>query len=209
MTSWFSLLVSIVFLASGSVLTASEPATSLESAKNASGQIAAGTHFEPGKGVVIAGAIELRATVLSVDKQDRSIVVKGLDGEAKKIELTEDVENFDQIHTGDEVVVEVYSALAMQLAKPGEEFADTTSSMVAVAQPGAKPKLVLVDTVEVLARITRIEQATRELTVTGPLGNSVTLQVPEDVEKFDELKVGDEVNARYVEAFALSVQTGN
>ena len=209
MKNWFSILISIVCLAVCSSVNASEPATSLETAKNASGQIAAETHFEPGKGVVIAGAVKLTATVLSVDKQDRSIVVKGPDGEAKRIELTEDVTNFDQIHTGDEVVIEVYSALAMQLAKPGEAFVDAASSMVAVAQPGEKPKLVLVDTVEVLARITKIEPATRELTVTGPLGRSVTLQVPEHMKKFDELKVGDEVNARYIEAFALSVQTTN
>jgi hypothetical protein len=45
--------------------------------------------------------------------------------------------------------------------------------------------------------------------VTGPLGNSVTLQVPEKMKKFDELKVGDEVNARYIEAFAASVQKVN
>ncbi len=63
--------------------------------------------------------------------------------------------------------------------------------------------------VDVLARITKIEQATREMTVTGPIGNSVTLRVPDELKKFDELKVGDEVNARYVEAFALSVQTAN
>ena len=209
MKSWLSVLVSIVCVAGCSTAYASEPTPSLETAKNASAQIAGGTHFEPGKGVVIAGAIKLTATVLSVDKQDRSIVVKGPDGEAKKIELTEDVTNFDQIHTGDEVVVEVYSALAMQLAKPGEEFRDVAASTVAVAQPGEKPKLVLVDMVEVLARITKIEPATRELTVTGPLGHSVTLQVPEHMKKFDELKVGDEVNARYIEAFALSVQTTN
>ena len=209
MKSWFSNLIAIVFLVGSSSVHASEPATSLETAKSASGQIAAGTHFEPGKGVVIAEAIKLTATVLSVDQQDRSIVVKGPDGEAKKIALTEDVKNFDQIHTGDEVVVEVYSALAMQLAKPGEAFRDVASSTVAVAQPGEKPKLVLVDMVEVLAKITKIEPATRELTVTGPLGRSVTLQVPEHMKKFDELKVGDEVNARYIEAFALSVQTTN
>jgi hypothetical protein len=33
--------------------------------------------------------------------------------------------------------------------------------------------------------------------------------VPDEIEKFEELKVGDAVNARYIEAFALSVQTAN
>ena len=201
MKIWISTLVSLVLVAGCST------DTSLETAKNASGLIAGGTYFEEGEGVVIATAVEIAATVVSVDKQDRSIIVKGIDGEAKKIELTEDVKNFDQIRIGDEVVIQVYSALAMQLAKPGEEFSDAAASMVAVAQPGAKPKLVLVDVVEVLAKITEIDRATRQLTVTGPLGNSVILHVPEDVKKFDELKIDDDVNARYFEAFAISVQT--
>jgi hypothetical protein len=209
MHSWFSGFASFVLLVACSAVHAAEPATSLETAENASGQMVAATRFEPGKGVVIEGAMQLTATVLSVDKADRSIVVKGSDGEPQTIQVTEDVKNFDQIRAGDEVVIEVYSALAMQLAKPGEEFGDAASTMVTVAQPGEKPKLVLAEVVEALARITAIDKATRELTVTGPMGKSLTLQVPEGMEKFDELKVGDEVNARYVEAFAVSVRSAN
>lgn len=206
-----SLLVLFVvgLLVACSTTNASDQDLDLDSAKDASGLVAAGTYFEPGEGVLIAGAIRLAATVVSVDRHDRSIVVKAADGRAQKIELTEDVKNFDQIRTGDEVVVEVYTALAMRLAEPGQEFGDVATGMVAVAQPGEKPKMVMVDVVEVLARITGIERSKREVTVTGPLGKSVTLQVPEDVKRFDELKVGDEVNARYTEAFALSVQKAN
>ena len=81
--------------------------------------------------------------------------------------------------------------------------------MVAVGKPGEKPKMVMADVVEVLAHITAIDAPTRELTVTGPMGKSVKLQVPDDIEGFEDLKVGDEVNARYTEAFAISVQKAN
>jgi len=209
MKNWFLVLFSIVFFTGYSAINASARAAAPETVKSPSGQFASETHFEPGKGVLITEAAKITAAVLSVDKQDRSIVVKGPDGKAQKIELTEDVKNFDQIHPGDELVLEVYTALALQLAKPGEEFTDTVSSAVAIAQPGQKPKLVNVDIVEVLAKITEINKEDREVTVTGPLGNSVTLHVPEKMKKFDELKVGDEVNARYIEAFAASVQTVN
>ena len=80
MKSWFSLLVSIVFLAGCSTFNSTGTATSLDKAKNSSAQIATGTHFEQGKGVVVATAIKLTATVVSVDKQDRSIFVIGPDG---------------------------------------------------------------------------------------------------------------------------------
>ena len=119
------------------------------------------------------------------------------------------MKNFDQIDPGDEVVVEMYSALAMRLAKHGEPVTDAAATMVAVAQPGDKPMMVVVDVVEVLAQITAIDRETRSVTVTGPMGNAVMLQVPEDVKGFSDLKVGDEVNARYAETFAISVQVTN
>ena len=120
--------------------------------------------------------------------------------------MTDDVKNFDQISPGDRVALDIYSALFMQIAKPGEEFKDAAASEVAVAQPGEKPKLVNVDMVEALAEITAIDRKTRQITVTGPRGNSITLQVPKNIEQFDERKVGEKVNALYVEAFAIAVE---
>lgn len=169
-------------------------------------QVASDATIEPGKGVLIQESAKITAVVMSVDKADRSIMVKGPEGNVKSVELTDDVKNFDQIHPGDEVVLEVYTALAMQLAKPGQEFEDVAKNVVAVAKPGEKPKAVNVDVVDVLAEISAINKEKREVTVTGPMGRSVTLVVPPDIEKFDELKIGEKVNARYVEAFAMSVE---
>lgn len=168
--------------------------------------IAGNASMAPGQGVLIQKAIKITATVVAVDKADRNITVKGAEGTVRQIELTEDVKNFDEIQPGDEVVTEIYSALAMRLAEPGKEFNDTAISAVNVAQPGEKPKMVNVDVIDVLAEISAIDKATREVTVTGPMGRSVTLTVPDKMEKFDQLKIGEKVNARYVEAFAIGVE---
>ena len=56
------------------------------------------------------------------------------------------------------------------------------------------------------AKLNTLNRETREVTVTGPRGKSVTLAVPENIEGFEKLKVGDNVNARYIEAFAIAVQ---
>ena len=172
-------------------------------------EFGAQTTFEPGKGVLIEQAARVTATVLAVDRADRTITIKDPEGKVHEVELTDDVKNFAQIDPGDQVALEIYSALFMQIAKPGEEFQDREMSQVAVAQPGQKPMLVNVDMVEALAEITAINRETREITVTGPRGNSITLQVPEHIEQFDERKVGEKVNARYVEAFAIAVEEIN
>ena len=207
MKNFYMVLVTTIFMV-GCAHTETPPAVDTSENQPAI-QVESDASIVPGKGVLIQKAVKITATVVSVDRTDRNITVKGPDGNVRQIEMTEDVKNFDQIKPGDEVVAEVYSALAMRLAEPGKEFKDVASSMVSVAKPGEKPKVVDVDVVDVLAEISAIDPSTREVSVTGPLGRSVTIVVPEDIEKFDQLKVGDKVNARYIEAFALSVETLN
>jgi len=180
--------------------------SALESTREPAAAATSKTTFDPGKGVLLEESTTVNASVISVNKNDRSITVRDPAGNVSEINLTEDVKNFDQIHPGDKLVMEVYRALAMKLAAPGEEFKDQASQMVAVAKPGEKPKLVNVDVVDVLAKISAINKKAREVTVQGPGGNSVTIEVPKDIKKFDQLKIGDKVNARYLQAFAVSVQ---
>ena len=201
----FFFLLSFIILTIGCA-TPKAPEKASAPVKEPSVEYAAQTSFDPGKSVLIEQAARVTASVLAVDRADRSITIKDSDGKIHEIDLTDDVKNFDQIDPGDQIELDIYSALFMQIAKPGEEFEDRAVSQVAVAQPGDKPKLVNVDMVEALAEITAINRDTREITITGPRGNSITLQVPENVEQFDERKVGEKVNARYIEAFAIAVE---
>jgi len=172
-------------------------------------EVATQTSFIPGQGVLIESGAKITATVVSVDRDDRSIVIKDPEGNLHDIELTDDVKNFAQINPGDRIVTEIYMGLAMSLAEPGQEFADKTAHQVAVSEPGQPPQIVNVDMAETLAQISAINRTTREVTVTGPRGKSVTLVVPENIEKFDTIKVGDNVNVRYIEAFAIAVEEIN
>ncbi len=194
------------------VACASSPAPqtpNTDTANAATIKYASDSTIEEGKGVLIQQSVKIQATVVSVDKADRSISVRDSAGKIQKIELTKEVKNFDKIHPGNEVVLDVYSSIAMQLAKPGQEFDDSSAAMVKVAAPGEKPKYVNVDVVDVLAEISKIDKEKREVTVQGPVGKPITVIVPDRIKKFDELKIGEKVNTRYIKAFALSVETVN
>jgi len=58
----------------------------------------------------------------------------------------------------------------------------------------------------VTASIEAIDTANRQVTLKGPDGNMVTVQVPDAVKRFSELKVGDKVTFRYTEAVVVQVQ---
>ena len=58
----------------------------------------------------------------------------------------------------------------------------------------------------VTAKVEAIDQAKREVTLKGPLGNVVTFVVDQRVKRLDEVKVGDEVTADYYVSLAGEVR---
>jgi hypothetical protein len=92
----------------------------------------------------------------------------------------------------------VYSLLgAPALAQTGEAVVAKGPGVGAVAQ-----------TVEVTATITAIDAATREVTLKGPKGREVTVQAGPEIKNFAQMKVGDTVKAKYVEALTLELKKG-
>jgi hypothetical protein len=80
-----------------------------------------------------------------------------------------------------------------------------TSNAAMTSSPG---KVGVAQTIEVSATITAIDKATRGLTLRGPKGDEVKLVAGSEVKNFDQLKVGDVVTIKYVEALALELKKG-
>jgi len=84
----------------------------------------------------------------------------------------------------------------------------TTAQTATVAAEKAPGKAGIAQTVQVTATITAIDSATRDITLKGPEGNEVTLTAGPEVKNFAAMKVGDKVNAQYVEALTLELRKG-
>jgi Cu/Ag efflux protein CusF len=80
-----------------------------------------------------------------------------------------------------------------------------TGAVVAAKEPG---KVGLAQTVKMSATISAIDKATRDVTLKGPQGNELTITAGPDIKNFDKLKVGDQVDAQYVEALTLELKKG-
>ena len=93
-------------------------------------------------------------------------------------------------------------AIAASLASPAWA---QTGGVVEATEPG---KVGVAQTVKVTATITAIDKATRDITLKGPQGNEVVVTAGPDVKNFDNAKVGDQVNAQYVEALTLELKKG-
>ncbi|HJZ71202.1 MAG TPA: hypothetical protein VKE51_05645 [Vicinamibacterales bacterium] len=71
---------------------------------------------------------------------------------------------------------------------------------------GAQTKTITGETKIVTATVEAIEASSREVTVKKPDGNYEVFYVPQGVKRFDTLKIGDKVTAKYYENMVLTVQ---
>lgn len=163
------------------------------------------TASAPGTGT-IAMSVTVTSTVTAIDKATRAVTLKGPEGKLNTVTAGADVRNFDQIKVGDMVVARYMEALTLTLKKDGKELvAKTEQADGARSAAGAKPAGIVGRQVEVTADVVAVDAKTQTLTLKGPK-QTVELKVP-DPKQFALVKVGDQIQATYTEALALSVET--
>jgi len=157
-------------------------------------------------GVMVADAVKVTATVQAIDYAQRTVTLKGPEGNTVTLKVGEAARNFDQVKVGDQVVAEYFESVALYVKKPGGQPGAGEATMVKMAPRGAKPEGVMVNTTELTATVEAIDYAKRTVTLKGPEGNTVTLKVDQSAKNFKNVKKGDQVVARITEAMAISVQ---
>jgi ribosomal protein L6P/L9E len=160
---------------------------------------------EPGR-AVMAREAKLSAQVVGIDKATRTVTLKGPKGNVVDIVAGDDVKNFDQIKLGDFVVARYMQALTLELAKTkaGVRQGGVTEG-AARAQPGERPAGAVARQVTVLADVIDVSPKNKTITLKGPKGNVVKLDV-QNPDHFKVVKKGDQVEVVYTEALALSVE---
>jgi len=149
----------------------------------------------------------IRATVQNVDKEKREVTLKGEGGNTVTVRVPETARNFDQIKPGDVVTAKYTQSIAVAVRKSDEPPSATGRESITRAPLGQKPAAQRTATMQITATVEKIDREKRELTLMGPGGNTRTVTVPEDVKKFDELKVGDNVVINATESVAIEVSS--
>ena len=170
------------------------------------GEGAGFTAVHPGvPGGVIVQTYKETATVTGIDTATRKVTLVAKDGAKTTVKAGPEVVNFDQIQVGDQVKATVAEQLVMFMRKNGEPANDGEAAAVALAPVGAKPGVVMANTVEVTGKVEAIDLAHRKATLRFPDGTAKTFKVRKDVD-MTKGKIGDEVVFRTTEALAISVE---
>jgi hypothetical protein len=160
---------------------------------------------EPGKASIVEAA-QVSAQVVSIDKATRTVTLKGPQGNTVDIVAGDEVKNFDQIKLGDFVVARYLQSLTLELKKTKVKAGEpTVTEGAARAKPGERPAVAGAREVTAIADVIGVDAKKSTITLKGPRGNVVTLNV-QNPDQFKVVKMGDQVEVTYTEAVALSVE---
>jgi len=157
-------------------------------------------------GVEMSSTSTLSATVEAIDHEKRLVTLRGPEGNQVVVEVSEAARNLDQVEVGDTVEVEYYQSVALFAQKPDGESGATVTVSAARTPLGDKPGAGVAHTVTMKATVEAIDYDTRMVVLRGPEGNTLTTKVDEQVKRFNEIKLGDEIVVQYTRAFAISVR---
>ncbi len=162
--------------------------------------------------VNIENTQEVSATVQSIDVNRRLLSLRDDTGQQVTVEVAPAVRNLAQVKPGDKVVARYYESLAAELVARGDGAGTTQApvqdSVIGRAAPGAKPGVVMGTENRQTVRITKIDKKNNIVSFFGSdgLARSVPIRTPQGQEFISKLKEGDEVEVRYTEAVAVTVE---
>lgn len=156
-------------------------------------------------GVVEERSVRVTAQVEKVNRKKRIVTLKFPDGRVAEVKCGPEVRNFPQIQVGDDVTAEFVESVELFVAGPEGAPAMDEATIVERAPKGKKPGVAAARAFEATATVEAIDYDTRQVTLRGPEGKRTTVTVSPRVERLNEVKQGDTVVARYVEAVSIEV----
>jgi hypothetical protein len=155
-------------------------------------------------GAAVVDTYTNRATVTAINRANRQLSLKMENGSRTTAKCGKDVVNFNQIKVNDVVKVTLIDELAIYLGK-GTSPEATTTGGVALSPIGAKPGVVMAETVKISAKITAVNAKSRTVSLKLPDGTTKTVKVGKDV-NLGNVKAGESVTVRHTEAMAILVE---
>ncbi len=149
---------------------------------------------------------KLSATVRSVDRAARTVVVEDEGGAAETIKVPAEVRRFDEIAVGDVVRVELEQGLLLQYQPPGA--ADVAPKVVVAAgrETGAgAPGASAAAGVQATVTIGAIDLEKRLVELRAPSGRTFQVKAGPKL-RIERLKAGDRLLATYLEATAVQLE---
>jgi arginine repressor len=150
----------------------------------------------------------VKATVKEIDQATRHVVLQTADGKTHEFTVGPQARNLAQVKVGDEVIIQYQEALEVDVteADPTKPLPQPTEAIATErSEVGKKPEGAIARTVTLNGTVESVDMAKKTAVIKGSGGNTVEVKM-QHPERWEKVKVGDTITAKYSEALALSVQ---
>ena len=122
------------------------------------------------------------------------------------VEAADDLTGIEDIKVGDKVRVTYLKSTAVFVTSPDAERPPVTESrVVQVSSKDGKPRKVTVDIKEETSIVEAIDVENRTATLKGPDGKVSTINVSDEVQNLENVKIGDQVVLQTTESVAVDI----
>ena len=157
-----------------------------------------------GASAVVVAQTDAVVKVIKVDRKARTVTARSADGEILTLHVPKEAQNFDRVKEGLFFKMKYSEAVALSVTRGGAASAGSTRT-VSVAPKGGTPGGMIVETHYVSGTIEKINAIHRRIALKGPGGNVLVVDVPDDVQGLDQLRIGDVITLEYAEALAVEM----
>ncbi|SDG31766.1 hypothetical protein SAMN05216603_101254 [Pseudomonas benzenivorans] len=148
---------------------------------------------------------KISAVVTAIDYDKRSFTLEDEAGHRRAVQAGPEMINFPQLKVGDKVYATIALEQLVFLGEPGEATQHGAAGLLATAPAGAKPGMLLADTLEVTAVVKAFDTAQHTATLEFADGSHKTVAVRPDVQLKPEY-LGRQVVIRLSTALAIRVE---
>jgi hypothetical protein len=153
-------------------------------------------------GAVVVDSVEAVVTVVEVNREARTVIIRGPEGNLAEFAVPPEAQNLDQVQPGSRFRVQYLQSIAVSVRKGGAA-SSSAGRTVKTAPKGDTPGGIVVNMRQIAGVVESIDYGTRMLSVRGPEGRLLVFTAAEDVKGLEQVQTGDTISVEYTEALAM------
>lgn len=147
------------------------------------------------------------AIVKDIDLPNRLFTLEYSEGNVMVVEAAPDLEGIENIHVGDKVKITYLTSTAVYVQSPDEDRKPVEKyTTIQVDSKDGKPRKLTVEITEKTSTVEAIDVENRKATLKDAQGNVETIDVADDVQNLENVKVGDQVVYQVTQTLAVDIK---
>jgi len=145
------------------------------------------------------------ARVQAISRKNQILTLKFADEKVAKVKVRGTVRNFSEVGVGDGIKAKFDETVEIFPVAPTGKPLWSEIQEIKKAPKGTRPGTPVVKPYEYSSIVTAIDYQARKVTIKGPEGRQIHVKGRPDLARFNDIKAGDTVVARFTETTSLEI----